>query len=225
MTAAVLQREEATPAADLGALILAAADRERRQLERNLHDGAQQRLVALGLRLGLVASRLQRGSEAEQLLSEARGDLAEALRELRDLAHGLHPAVLSDRGLVPALEDLAARATAPVTLEVRVPQRPPAAVEIAAYYVISEALANVAKYADATSVDIRVVRHRTHLEISVVDDGAGGADPSRGSGLAGLAARVESLGGRLELESPLGEGTALRVTLPLQAAVERPRHD
>jgi len=217
MTAALLERQGTTPTADLGALVLAAADRERRRLERNLHDGAQQRLVALGLRLGLVATRIPRGSEAEQLLAEARGDLADALQELRDLARGLHPAALTDRGLGAALEDLVARAGAPVTLEIDLAERAPAPVEITAYYVISEALTNVVKYAGATSVDVRVARRGIRLDISVVDDGVGGADPSRGSGLGGLAARVESLGGRLALQSPLGGGTALRVSLPVRA--------
>jgi PAS domain S-box-containing protein len=197
------------------ARIVEAADSERRRLERNLHDGAQQRLVTLALDLRLARGRVSSDpDEACRLLDTAAGQLAEALAELRELARGIHPAVLSDRGLVPALEVLANRAPLPVAVVSELGARLPAAVEAAAYYVVSEALANVAKYARATSVQVRVARDDGRATVEIFDDGIGGADARNGSGLRGLADRVEALHGRLAVESPQGCGTRLLAEIP-----------
>jgi signal transduction histidine kinase len=199
-----------------GARLVAAADRERRRLERDLHDGPQQRLVSLSVRLRLLASRLAPGSEAEQLLADARNELAVSLQELRDLARGIHPATLSDRGLPAALEALTARAPLPVELLVEPGGRAPEPVEVAAYYLVSEALTNVFKHSDGTSASVSVTRRGTELVVAVADDGAGGADRVTGSGLRGLTDRIEALGGRLEISSPPSAGTRLRAEIPLQ---------
>jgi signal transduction histidine kinase len=208
----------------VGARLMAAADRERRRLERDLHDGAQQRLVSLSLRLRLLASRLAPGSEAEQLLAEARNELAASLEELRDLARGIHPAILRDRGLRAALEALTARVALPVELLVEPGTRPPEPVEAAAYYLVSEALTNILKHSDATSAWVSVARPGTQLVVEVADDGAGGADRVTGSGLRGLSDRIEALGGQLEVSSPPGAGTTLRAEIPLgPSPTDRPQ--
>ena len=193
-----------------------AGDGERRRLERDLHDGAQQRLVSLSLQLGLLATVLAPGSEAGRLLANAREELAAALSELRDIARGLHPAVLSCGGLAAALEALATRAPVPVRIVGEVQRRAPAPVEVAAYYVVCESLTNVAKYAAAANVTVRVAREAGELVVEVADDGIGGADASLGSGLRGLRARVEALGGRLDVSSPPGRGTVVRAALPCE---------
>jgi signal transduction histidine kinase len=185
---------------------------ERRRLERNLHDGAQQRLVALSLLLRLVHGRAE--GEVKQLLEEASAELATALAELRELARGIHPAVLTDRGLVAAIDSLVGRAPLPVSLEAEVTVRPSPAVEAAAYYVVAESLTNVAKYAEATTATVRATSAGALLVVEVEDDGIGGADAARGSGLAGLADRAAALGGRLEVRSPPGAGTLVRVEIP-----------
>jgi signal transduction histidine kinase len=205
-----------------GVRLVAAADRERRRLERDLHDGVQQRLVSLSVRLRLLASRLTPGSEAEQLLAEARNELAASLRELRDLARGIHPAVLSDHGLPAALDSLTARAPLPVELSIELNGRPPEPVELAAYYLVSEALTNILKHSDATTAGVSVARRDAQLVVEVADDGAGGADRVTGSGLRGLTDRIEALGGRLEVSSPPGAGTALRAEIPLQREHPQP---
>jgi PAS domain S-box-containing protein len=194
--------------------IVRAGDEARRKLERNLHDGAQQRLVSLSLALRLAHARLKDDpEEAERLLNGASEELAHALEELRELARGIHPAVLTERGLSAALEALSARASLPV--EVSAPDdRLPPAVEAAAYYVISEALANIGKYAQASSVEVNVARLNGRAIVEVADDGVGGADPSRGTGLRGLADRVEALDGVLEVESAPGVGTRIRAEIP-----------
>jgi PAS domain S-box-containing protein len=194
--------------------LLQAGDAERRRLERNLHDGAQQRLVSLSLALRLAQAKLQSDpEEATKLLNGASEELAQALEELRELARGIHPAVLSDRGLSAALEALAGRTPLPV--EVLAPEeRLPPPVEAAAYYVVSEALTNVAKYAQASSVGVRVTRLNGRAIVEVADDGVGGADPESGSGLRGLADRVEALDGRLHVESSPGHGTVVRAEIP-----------
>ncbi|HEY1317030.1 MAG TPA: PAS domain S-box protein [Gaiella sp.] len=196
--------------------IVAATDAARRRLERNLHDGAQQRLAALSLSLRLAESRLPSDPvEAAELLKTARDELARALDELRELARGLHPNVLTDRGLGPALESLVIRSPFPV--EVDAPgERLAPAIEAAAYYVAAEALANVAKYAHATSACVRIATDpgRDDVIVEVTDNGIGGADPSRGSGLKGLEDRVEALDGTLEIESPPGAGTRIRARIP-----------
>jgi PAS domain S-box-containing protein len=198
------------------ARLVATADAERRRLERNLHDGAQQRLVTLSLALRLVEQMLQRDPKtATDILHEASNELAEALKELRELARGLHPAVLTDRGLGPALEALAERSTMPVELRVELDGRLPTGVEVAIFYVVAEALTNVAKYAGATAALVHVQAEPGSVSVVVADDGMGGADPSDGTGLRGLVDRVAALDGRLEVESPPGGGTRILATLPL----------
>jgi signal transduction histidine kinase len=192
------------------ARIVQAGDDARRRLERNLHDGAQQRLVSLALMLRLAARRHPDDGD----LVKAGDELAAALQELRELARGIHPAVLSERGLEPAVRALADRAPLPVELDVSVHDRLPVPVEAAAYYVVAEALTNVAKYAGATGVTVGVARENGHARIEVSDDGVGGANADGGSGLRGLADRVEALGGELVVDSPAGAGTTLRATIP-----------
>jgi signal transduction histidine kinase len=192
--------------------IVAAGDAERRRLERNLHDGAQQRLVAMALQLRLLQGQVADPS-AEQLVSAVSAQLALSLSELRELARGLHPAVL-EHGLAPALESLAARATVATTVSYEPRDRLPEPVELAAYFVASEALANVAKYAQATSVRMRVWHDGRVAGIEVADDGVGGADDAGGSGLRGLADRVEALQGSLRVVSPAGVGTTVTAELP-----------
>jgi signal transduction histidine kinase len=197
--------------------IVQAADAERRRLERNLHDGAQQRLVGLAVALRLAQDRVRtRPEEADELLRAAAQELSEALTELRELAQGIHPAVLTERGLEAALEVLAARAPLPVAVDVRLPERLPQPVETAAYYVASEALANVVKHARAGSARVRAQRLDGRAVIEIEDDGAGGADPE-GSGLFGLRDRVETLDGSLWIESAPGRGTLVHAELPVHA--------
>jgi signal transduction histidine kinase len=196
------------------ARIVTAGDEERRRLERDLHDGAQQRLLGLGLALELA--RAQLGPEANgaaELLSEADAELRAALDELRELARGIHPAVLTEQGLAPALITLAERSSVPVTLAVP-RERLPAPTEAAAYFLVSEALTNVARYAAASAVRVSVARTDGRVVVDVEDDGIGGADPSRGSGLRGLLDRVHALDGRLDVESPPGGGTHLHAEIP-----------
>jgi signal transduction histidine kinase len=192
--------------------VIEAAQKERQRLERDLHDGAQQRLVALSLNLGVLQTRLD--DNARQLLAEARQEIAVSLEELRDVARGLHPAVLTAHGLGVALESLAARAPVPVRLTVDVEGRLDEAVEVAAYYVVCESLANIGKHAQATEATVDVSHPDGLVVVEVVDDGVGGADTERGTGLRGLADRVEALGGRLRVWTPLGGGTRVRAELP-----------
>jgi signal transduction histidine kinase len=195
--------------------IVEAGDTERRRLERNLHDGAQQRLVSLALRLRMIKASLRKDPEyAEALLADAGTELDHALEELRELARGIHPAVLTDRGLEAAIRALAGRAPIPVELT-RLPQdRLPDSVEAAIYYLVAEAITNVAKYAQATYASVAVERSNGFATVVVHDDGIGGAEPVPGSGLVGLADRVEALGGRLHIESPPGRGTHLTAEIP-----------
>ena len=190
--------------------------RERRQLERDLHDGAQQRLVSLALTLRLAREKLDaEPGEAGRLLDRSREELDLALRELRDLTRGIHPAVLADRGLGTAAEALAERAALPVEVVSRLPDRRlPEQVELTAYFVVSETLANVAKHATATKASVALTQRDGQLLVEVGDDGAGGADPARGTGLRGLAGRVAAIDGRLEIESRPGRGTIVRACLP-----------
>ena len=197
------------------ARLVRAEETARRGLERNLHDGAQQRLVALSVALRLAESRLDTDpGAARELLTRAQTELAQALEELRELARGIHPAVLTDRGLRAALETLAARAPFPVELEAP-SERLSADVEAAAYYVVAESLTNVAKYSRATAARVTVDRFDGALVVTVTDDGIGGADPDQGSGLRGLADRVAVLEGTLEVDSPPSGGTTIRAELPL----------
>ena len=195
--------------------IVEAADSERRRLERNLHDGAQQRLVSLALVLAKVEANLRADpGAATRLLQAARKELQLAIDELLELARGIHPAILSDRGLAPALQALIARTPLSVDLDAT-GSRFPKPVEAAAYYLVAEGLTNVAKHADARTVSVRVLRSDEGVEVSVTDDGAGGAEVAAGSGLEGLADRLEALGGRLEVTSPPGGGTRLVGIIPL----------
>jgi PAS domain S-box-containing protein len=196
--------------------IVEASDAERRRLERNLHDGAQQRLVATSLAVRMAARRVTDDPALRAMLDGAGNELMLALEELRELARGLHPAVLSDHGLYAAVEAVAERAPLPVKVDVPIDERLPETVEAAAYFVVCEALTNVAKYAHASEARVRVERSDGHATVEVVDDGVGGADERGGSGLRGLADRVEALGGRLVVSSPLGEGTAVRAQLPVR---------
>jgi PAS domain S-box-containing protein len=199
-----------------------AADAERRRLERNLHDGAQQRLVSLSLALRLAESKLRVDPEAAaRILGGAGEELSLALQELRELARGLHPAILTDRGLAPALDTLAERASVPVELEVDLDRRLPGPVEVAIFYVVSESLANIAKHAAANAVTVRVAHSGDAVVVDVADNGVGGADDKQGSGLRGLADRVEALDGRLSVESPAGGGTRVLAIMPL-ARVRQP---
>ena len=199
------------------ARIVAAGDEARRRLERNLHDGAQQRLVSLSLSLRLAQTQFQRDpSSADAILDAARDELSQALEELRELARGIHPAILTDRGLRPALEALAARAPVDVQLASLPEEALPPAVEAAAYYIVAESLTNIAKYAEARTATVRIVRDGVTARIEVSDDGIGGADPAGGSGLRGLADRVESLDGTLQVESPLGGGTRVTAVIPCE---------
>ena len=187
---------------------------ELRRIERDLHDGAQARLVALGMNLGMAEQKLAADpAAARELVSEARAGIEEALRELRDLARGIHPPVLTDRGLEAAIGALADRSAIPVTVSADVPDRPAAAVETAAYFVAAEALTNAAKHAGASRVEVRIVRRPKSLVLEVSDDGRGGADPA-GSGLSGLRRRIEALDGTLLVVSPADGGTTLRAELP-----------
>src|SRR3954471_18662496 len=216
----LLRAELRAQAAELRAAqarLVAAADAERRRLERDLHDGAQSRLVALALELRRAQAKAPPGGEVAELLEHAVGELATGLAELRDLARGIHPAVLTDRGLDAALDALAARAGVPVSVRGGVGGRVAPGVELAAYFVVCEALANVAKYADASQAVVDVRHEDGRLLIDVCDDGCGGADPAHGTGLRGLADRVGALDGRIAIESPPGAGTRVRVEIPCRA--------
>jgi signal transduction histidine kinase len=191
-----------------------AAEAERRRIERDLHDGAQQRLVALAMDLGMARAKLETDPEAgAALVGEAHEEAKRALTELRDLARGIHPAVLADRGLDAAISALAARSPVPVGVEVAT-GRLPGPVESAAYFVVAEALTNAAKHAGATEIGVRITRHRDLLVVEVIDDGAGGADPAKGTGLRGLADRTAAVDGHLTITSPAGGPTVIRAELP-----------
>ena len=204
------------------ARLVEAGDAERRRLERDLHDGAQSRLVALALKLQRARRRADELPELATMLDESSSELQASLEELRELARGIHPAELTDRGLRPALETLASRAPVPVEVSADVDEVPPA-VATAVYFVVAEALTNVAKYAGARSAIVTVETSDGLITAIVSDDGVGGADPAAGSGLRGLLDRVAALDGRLELESPPGGGTRLAATFPLRAAHIEPQ--
>jgi signal transduction histidine kinase len=194
--------------------VLEAGRQERQRLERDLHDGAQVRLVALSMELGMLGAAPGTDDELRTRLLHAKSEVSASLEELRDVARGIYPAVLSAHGLDVALESLAARAPVPVQLSVAIPERPPPAVEVAAYYVISEALANVGKHADATLARVCVDRVGSLLVVDVRDDGRGGAQPHTGSGLDRLGLRVEALGGRLSVRPADGGGVQVHAELP-----------
>jgi signal transduction histidine kinase len=198
--------------------VVDAADAERRRIERDLHDGAQQRLVSLAMNLGLARAGLpDLPDEARQVIAEAHDEAKDALAELRALVRGLHPAILDDRGLDAALSGIAARAPFPVRLRVAMPDRAAPTVEAVAYFVVAEALANIAKHAQASRAEVEVRRHDDMLVVSVTDDGVGGADPSRGTGLTGLVHRVRSVDGALVVSSPVGGPTTVSARLPCES--------
>jgi signal transduction histidine kinase len=200
------------------ARIVTATDDARRRIERDLHDGTQQRLVALGLALRLAQSMVPADLvELQTRIGQVVDELTEAVEELREIARGIHPAILSEGGLGPAVRTLARRAAIPVEVAVRTDTRPADPVEVAAYYVVSEALTNVVKHARASYADVAVEERDGVLHLSIRDDGVGGADPAGGSGLIGLQDRVLALGGSIEVNSRPGDGTAIVVDLPLQA--------
>jgi len=198
------------------ARIVTAADETRRRIERDLHDGIQQRLVALALKLRLVEPDVPAEAPGvREELAALDAGLLEAVEELRELSRGIHPAILSKGGLGPALRSLSRRCAVPIELDVRVDDRLPEAIEGAAYYMAAEALTNAAKHADASVVKLSAVVENGNLLVKVQDDGTGGADPSGGSGLIGLTDRVEAVGGTLTVTSPRGQGTTLLAQLPL----------
>jgi signal transduction histidine kinase/PAS domain-containing protein len=199
------------------ARIVTAADEARRQIERDLHDGVQQHLVAVQLALGAIQAEMPAAGEHTRKLAHAANALDGAVDDLVEISRGIHPAILAEGGLGPALRNLARRSPVPVDLELRTTARPPAPVEVAAYYVVSEALTNAAKHADASVVLVAVEARDGVLDLSIRDDGRGGAAASRGSGLIGIADRVDAIGGTLELTSPVGQGTWLHVALPTEA--------
>jgi signal transduction histidine kinase len=194
--------------------ILEAERRERRRLERDLHDGAQQRLIALSLELGALGDRLAGEEDLAARIASAQQEVAASLAELRDLARGIHPAMVTDHGLAVAIESLATRASVPVEVIGATADRLPEPVELAAFYIVCEALANVAKHSRASSAVIRLDRRAESLLVEVTDDGIGGATEDNGSGLRGLADRVEAMGGRIQVWSPPDRGTRLRAEIP-----------
>ncbi len=216
--AAERQRQVEQLAAELAASrrrILAVGDETRRRIERDLHDGVQQRLVTLSLMLSGIRDRVPADVRAD--VDEVSEGLAGTRQEIRDLSRGLHPAILSEAGLGPAVRALARRSPLPVRVHIRADGRLPGPCEATAYYVAAEAFSNAAKHAAASAVDIRIERAHGTLTVEVHDDGAGGADTTRGSGLIGLRDRVEAVGGTMTLDSPAGDGTTLTVRLPVTA--------
>jgi signal transduction histidine kinase len=217
VTAALANVDAREQLAASRARIVEAADAARRRIERDLHDGAQQRLVSLALSLRLVESSLEPGSAATRELAAARAELDAALEELRELARGIHPSILTDRGLEAALGAVAGRCTVPVELHLDDCGKLPLSVATTAYFVVAEALTNASKHANADRIEVRVAVVDGHGIVEVRDDGSGGVDPARGSGLSGLADRVSALGGTLDIESPVGAGTRIRARIPVAA--------
>ena len=213
---AIANAEARTELTASRARVVAAADETRRRIERDLHDGIQQRLVALGLELRAAQTTVPpQPGELEDVVSRAAEGLASVIDELREISRGIHPAILSERGLEPALRALCRRSAVPVELDLDAERRLPEPVESAAYYVVSEALTNAAKHAHASVVNVELDTRDTILQLAIRDDGIGGADLSRGSGLVGLSDRIEALGGTLQVTSPVGTGTTLQIEVPL----------
>ena len=212
---AIANAESRAALAASRARIVAGSDETRRRIERDLHDGTQQQLVSLMLELRAVQAAVppQLG-ELESGLSRIAEGLASVFDQVREISHGIHPAILSERGLQPALKALARRSAVPVELDLRAGRRLPEPVEVAAYYAVSEALANAAKHAHASVVYVELDAHDAMVRMAIRDDGVGGADPTRGSGLTGLSDRIETLGGMLEVTSPAGGGTTLLIEIP-----------
>jgi signal transduction histidine kinase len=216
VSAAIANAESRDELAASRARVVAAADATRRRIERNLHDGVQQRLVACQLGLRAAQADIPHGADdLRRQMSEAEESLEGAVEELREISRGLHPTILSRGGIGPALTMLARRSAVPVELELRVARRVAEAVEVALYYVVSEALTNAAKHARASQVHVELNVGGTLAYAAVRDDGVGGADYGRGTGLIGLKDRIESIGGRIEVASPIGSGTTLFVHIPI----------
>jgi PAS domain S-box-containing protein len=221
----LLRRREAeeTRVAELKAArtrIIAAEDATRRKIERDLHDGAQQRLVTVALTLRMIKARLDDDPEAASgLLDEAIANLAEATAELRELARGIHPGMLTEKGLATAVAVLAGRAPVPVEVNCSLSERLPEAIEAAAYYVVAESLTNVARYSKATKATIRIARQRECALVEVEDDGIGGANPDAGSGIRGLIDRIDALDGSLDVRSEPGKGTRIQARIPVASRV------
>jgi signal transduction histidine kinase len=216
VAAAVANAERREALGASRARIVAAADETRRRIERDLHDGTQQRLVSLGLELRAAQAAVPPELvELERALARVGDGLASVFDELREIAHGIHPAILSEGGLELAIKALCRRSAVPVSLDVHAERRLPVPVEVAAYYVVSEALTNTAKHAHASVVHVELDTQGATLRLAIRDDGIGGADPGQGSGLVGLSDRIEALGGTLEVTSPAGSGTTLRIEVPV----------
>jgi signal transduction histidine kinase len=212
---AIANAESRAALAASRARIVAAADEERRRIERDLHDGTQQRLVSLMLELRAAAAEPCEMGQLREQLARTELALGGVLEELREISRGIHPAALSRSGLTPALRALARRSAVPVDLDLRADWRLPEPVEVAAYYVVSEALTNAAKHAHASVVRVELDAHDSIVQLAISDDGVGGADPEQGSGLVGLSDRIEALGGTLEVTSPAGSGTTLLIEMPI----------
>jgi signal transduction histidine kinase len=227
LTAVVAERERF--AAELAASrvrLVETADTARRRIERDLHDGTQQRLIALAAHLGIAARQVRQApDEAADHLEQAHGELTYAIGELREIAHGIHPAVLSDLGLARAIMSVATQSTVPIKVLEVPSMRLDSSTEATAYYVVAEAVANAQKYAHASSVQVRAVAAPRSLHIDIVDNGVGGADADAGSGLSGLRDRVEAVGGTFHLDSPAGRGTRLMVAIPSAPLQPRSGHD
>jgi signal transduction histidine kinase len=216
---AIANTESRQEVAASRARIVDTADGARRRIERDLHDGAQQRLVSLGLELqGALAVAPAHLTELREALRTISDGLTEAQDRLREIAHGVHPAILADAGLGPALKSLARRSPVPVVLDIRVPRRLSEPIEVAAYYVVKEGLENAAAHAHASSIRVQATVVDKVLYIDIDDDGVGGADAGAGSGLIGLKDRVETLSGRFRVRSPEGRGTTLRAEIPVAGA-------
>jgi signal transduction histidine kinase len=214
---AELERSRAELAASR-ARIVTAADETRRRIERDLHDGVQQQLIAARMELSGIEAAMPPADERRDQLARAAMGLAGALEDLVEISRGIHPGALAEGGLGPAIKTLARRSPVPVEVELRTETRLPAPLEVAAYYIVSEALTNTAKHAEASAAQVVVEARAGVLDLSIHDDGRGGADASRGSGLIGLADRIDALGGTLDVASPIGGGTTLRVRLPIRGA-------
>ena len=223
VTAALADVDAREQLAASRARIVEAGDAARRRIERDLHDGAQQRLVSLALTLRRLESNLEPGSAATRELAVARTELDAALGELRELARGIHPSVLTDRGLEAALDAVAGRSSVPVELHVAGCEELPLSVQTTAYFVVLEAMTNASKHADSDRIEVRVAIGEGEAVVEVRDSGRGGVDAARGSGLSGLADRVSALGGTLEIESPAGVGTTIRARMPIAARLEASR--
>jgi len=223
VTAALANVDAREQLAASRARIVEAGDAARRRIERDLHDGAQQRLVALALILARLESRLEPGSAPARELTVARAELDAALEDLRELARGIHPSILTDHGLEAALEAVAGRSTVPVELDLDACGELPSSVQTTAYFVVLEALTNASKHAHSDRIEVRIGLGERHATVEVRDHGGGGADPSQGSGLSGLADRVSALGGTLEIESAAGLGTTVRARMPVAAGAKASR--